>query len=148
MYYDIKPMLPEKLEEYAELYMSVFNSAPYYDVWTAETASARIKSIMSTETFAGKTVYTVSGLAGMICGQKEPYYDGMHFHIQEFCVLPSAQRSGLGTALLRSLREELSKDCVKSIYVVTSKNTDTEVFLYGQGFVSSNTLIIMSDSEE
>ncbi len=39
------------LEKYVELFVSVFNTEPWNDSWTEETARIRIKNMMDTNTF-------------------------------------------------------------------------------------------------
>ena len=50
----IKNMTKENIADYAKLYMSVFNSPPWNDSWSEETAVRRISAMMSSETFIGK----------------------------------------------------------------------------------------------
>ena len=50
----IKNMTKENIADYAKLYMSVFNSPPWNDSWSEETAVRRISEMMSSETFIGK----------------------------------------------------------------------------------------------
>ena len=82
------------IAEYAELFVSVFNAEPWNDSWTKETAQIRIEDMMETNTFIGKALYADNDLKGLIWGQKKQHYNGMHFHIEEFCVKTPEQNKG------------------------------------------------------
>ena len=130
--------------EYAELFVSVFNAEPWNDSWTIETAQIRIENMMRTPTFIGKALYVDNALIGIIWGQKEQYYNGIHIHLQEFCVKTSEQNKGFGSALLKALEKALSETEVADIYLITSKGTKTEGYYSKRGFVSSDSMVLMT----
>ena len=135
------------LPEYAALFASVFNAEPWHDAWTAETAARRLRDMMQTNTFIGKAVYCENDLKGIILGQKEQYYDGIHFQIQEFCVRQTEQQKGYGKALLSALRAELSAIGVTNIYLITSKGERTEGYYAKRGFATADHMVLMTDQE-
>ena len=49
-------MKKERIADYAELYMSVFNAPPWNDSWSSETAHRRVSEMISTDTFIGITI--------------------------------------------------------------------------------------------
>lgn len=135
------------IAEYAKLFASVFNSEPWNDMWTEETASLRIENMMNTNTFVGKSLYCDDDLKGMIWGQKEYYFNGIHFQIQEFCVRSDEQKKGYGKALLQALKEELTRiGGVVNIYLITSKGDRTEGYYQRRGFVTSEDMILMTNT--
>lgn len=134
------------LIEYAELFVSVFNAEPWCDLWTKETASIRIENMMKTNTFVGKSLYCEGDLKGIIWGQKEQFYDGVHFQIQEFCVKTTEQQKGYGKVLLQALKDELSEKDITNIYLITSKGERTEGYYLKRGFKTSDYMILMSNS--
>ncbi len=144
---EIEDMLLADLDEYTELFVSVFNSEPWNDLWTKETARIRIENMMKTNTFVGKSIYCDDDLKGIIWGQKEQYYNGVHFQIQEFCVKTSEQRKGYGTALLRALKASLFEAGISNIYLITSKGERTEGYYSKRGFTTSEYMILMSDND-
>lgn len=139
-------MNSNQLMEYTNLFVSVFNSEPWNDSWTEKTAMTRIENMMKTNTFIGKAIFCDNDLKGVIWGQKEQSYDGIHFHIQEFCVKTMEQNKGYGKALLNALREELSSIGVTSTYLITSRGERTEAYYKKRGFFTSDNMILMTDS--
>lgn len=146
MNYKISDMELCRITEYAELFVSVFNSEPWNDSWTKETALIRIENMMRTNTFIGKAIYFEDNLKGIIWGQKEQYYNGMHFQIQEFCVKTAEQNKGYGSALLQALENELSEIGIVNIYLITSKGEKTEDYYSRRGFVTSDQMILMTNN--
>lgn len=142
----IRDMESEYLHVYAELFAAVFNAPPWNDAWTNETACIRIKNMMQTNTFVGKAIYDENDLKGIIWGQKEQYFDGIHFQIQEFCVKSAAQQKGYGKMLLEALRAELAASGVTNIYLITSRGERTEGYYQKRGFETSAHMILMTDS--
>ena len=143
---EIVNMNLDHLIEYAELFVAVFNSEPWNDSWTKESAVIRIENMMKTNTFIGKAIYCENDLKGIIWGQKEQYYNGIHFQIQEFCVKNTEQNKGFGKKLLQALKEELYSIGVTNIYLITSKGERTEGYYAKRGFVTSDYMVLMTDS--
>ena len=132
------------IDEYVELFVSVFNEEPWNDSWSKETAQIRIENMMKTETFIGKALYADNDLKGIIWGQKKQNYNGTHFHIEEFCVKTEEQNKGYGSALLNALEKALSEIGVDNIYLITSKGDKTEGYYSKRGFVSTEKMVLMS----
>ncbi len=132
--------------EYAKLFVSVFNSEPWNDKWTEETAVLRLENMMKTNTFIGKALYSENELKGFIYGQKEYYFNGIHFQIQEFCVKSDEQKKGYGKALLQALRNELGTLGVVNVYLITSRGESTEGYYQRRGFVTSEHMILMTNT--
>lgn len=146
MDYKITDMELSHIAEYSKLFASVFNSEPWNDKWTLETAGLRLENMMKTYTFVGKALYSENELKGFIFGQKEYYFNGIHFQIQEFCVLTGEQKKGYGKALLQALREELDLLGVVNVYLITSRGDCTEGYYRRRGFVTSDHMILMTNA--
>lgn len=136
-------MQQDEINEYAVLFKNVFNGEPWNDKWTLETASRRITDMMNTSTFLGMAIYMEKELAGIIFGQEEQWYNGLHFQIQEFCIDKKHQGKGLGSRLLDVFIEELGKKEIFQIYLHTSKGQSTEGFYRGRGFMTSEDMVLM-----
>lgn len=143
---EIIEMQQKDINQYVDLFISVFNKAPWYDHWTPETAVIRIKNMMTTNTFVGKALLDDGIPVGMIWGQKEQYYDGVHFQIQEFCVMTAAQGKGYGTILLEALSSSLAAESITHLYLITSKGERTEGFYLRKGFMTSDNMVVMGRS--
>ncbi len=134
------------LREYAELFVSVFNAPPWNDCWTVLTARMRIGVLLNTGNCVGKAAYDNGQLIGIILRQKEHFFDGVHFRIEEFCVRTDCQQNGYGTRLLSALKDELNAIGVVNIYLITQRGETTEGYYQKRGFTISDQMIVMSEN--
>ena len=136
----IENMTKERIVDYAELYMSVFNASPWNDSWSEDTAHCRISEMMSADTFIGKAAYIDDVPVGFIIGQREQGDISVQFCLKEFCVRTSEQSKGIGTSLLNALKADLKEQGITHIYLITSHGENTEGFYQRRGFktVSGN----------
>ena len=65
----------EHLDELADLYVETFNSEPWNDEWTIDTAKKRLHQIINTEDSYGICVYYDSIMCGGILGCVEHFYE-------------------------------------------------------------------------
>jgi len=63
--------------------------------------------------------------------------------LQELCVLPSRQRSGIGRALLKRLRDDLHLENTGKIYLITAAVGGPADFYDKLGFYRSSGRILM-----
>ncbi|MBQ8123214.1 MAG: GNAT family N-acetyltransferase [Ruminococcus sp.] len=134
------------LAEYGQFFADAFSKAPWNEPWTKASAAMRIEAMMSSVSFLGLAMYRSGVLLGMIFGQIEFSHSSRQFQIQEFCVAENERGKGLGTALLQSMRQELSaREVNGGIYLITSHGESTEGWYSRHGFRTSEDFIVMND---
>ena len=84
------------------------------------------------------------GIVAFALGYGEPTDVGDVFHLSIFCVRPDAQRTGVGTRLLRHLEDRLREIGVSTVYLGTNKGTPAEAFYRKHGHEVSQEEIEMS----
>ena len=141
----IDNMTKENIADYARLYMSVFNSPPWNDSWSEETAVRRISEIMSPDTFIGKAAYIDDAPIGIIMGQSEQSDVSVQFHLLELCVKNTAQNKGIGTSLINELTAELKSQGITHIYLITSHGEKAEGFYSRRGFRTVSEIVMVND---
>ena len=141
----IKNMKKERIADYAELYMSVFNAPPWNDSWSRKTAHRRISETLSADTFIGKSAYFDDVSVGFIIGQSEQGDVSVQFCLKEFCVKTTAQGKGIGTSLLNALKADLKKRGITHIYRITSHGENTEGFYQRRGFKTVSEIVMTND---
>lgn len=141
----IKNMKKERIADYAELYMSVFNAPPWNDLWSRKTAHRRISEMLSADTFIGKSAYFDDVPVGFIIGQSEQGDVSVQFCLKEFCVKTTAQGKGIGTSLLNALKADLKKRGITHIYLITSHGENTEGFYQRRGFKTVSEIVMTND---
>jgi len=131
------------IPELANLYMNAFNEDPWNDEWTLESASNRLLQMINCEGFYGLVCCENSSIIGMILGNHEYFYDGMHFNIKEFCVDIKSRKNGIGSALLDEFLKRLKDKGIDEVILFTSRTDGTEGFYSNREFKSFNSMVMM-----
>lgn len=138
-----KELTKEHIREIAEIYVDAFNAEPWNDEWTIESASKRISQMINCEGFDGLVMYEDETLIGMILGNHEYYYNGIHFNIKEFCVDLKLRGQAIGSRLLEEFIKRLRNKGINEIILVTSRTDVTEGFYKKHGFQNFEGMILM-----
>lgn len=131
------------INDLAKMYVDTFNSEPWNDKWTIETAEKRLRQMINVEDFYGISAYKQGELCGMILGSKEQFYDGVMFNIKEFCVRNGMRGQGIGSEIFEEFQRKLKVSGVTEIILFTSKGDYTEHFYHNHGLESYNGLVFM-----
>ena len=131
------------IDELAKLYVETFNSPPWNDEWSIETASRRLHQMINCEDFYGIKAYQEEILCGMILGSQEQFYNGIMFNIKEFCVKNEMRNKGLGTNILIEFEKRLRDKEISEIVLFTSRDDGTEGFYHKRGLKSYNSMVMM-----
>lgn len=140
---EYKELTKEHIKEISKIYVNAFNSEPWNDKWTIESASKRISQMINCEGFYGLVVYEDEKLIGMILGSHEYYYDAMIFQIKEFCVDLNVKGTGIGSKLLDEFVERLKAKGINRIVLLTLRNPKTEGFYKRHEFESFDDIVMM-----
>lgn len=131
------------INELSNMYVETFNSPPWNDEWSIETASKRLHQMINCEDFYGIKAYQEEILCGMILGSQEQFYNGIMFNIKEFCVKNEMRNKGIGTKILSEFEKQLRKKGIVEIVLFTSRNDGTEGFYQKRGLKSYNSMVMM-----
>ena len=131
------------IEKLARVYVETFNSPPWNDEWTIETASKRLHQMINCEGFYGLMAYQDDELCGMILGSEEQFFDGVTFNIKEFCVNNEMRNRGIGTKIFEEFEKKLKEKYITKIFLFTSTSDRTEGFYKKRGLESYNGMVIM-----
>ncbi len=127
----------------SELYVSVFNAAPWNDKWTEETAYKRLEDIYNCPNFEGVLYVENEDVKGAIFGNYEQFYDGIHYNLREMFTSPELQGKGIGSKMLKSLEVRLKEVGVTEVMLFTGKGDITSKFYIKNGFSEWDSLAIM-----
>lgn len=140
---EYKELTKEHIKEIAEIYVDAFNAQPWNDEWTIDSASRRISQMISCEGFDGLVAYEDERLIGMILGNHEYYYNGMHFNIKEFCVDLRLRGEGIGSRLFEEFITRLKNNGINEIILCTLRTDETEGFYKKHGFEIFKDMVMM-----
>ncbi|MBE6882377.1 MAG: GNAT family N-acetyltransferase [Ruminococcaceae bacterium] len=138
---DYRKITAEDVPALAKIYAETFNSDPWYDKWTHETAEKRLLQMAQNGGFFGLLSFDESGITGMIMGESEQYFDGVIFNIKEFCVKNELRGKGIGTELLAEFERCLKSMGIRETVLMT--NLEDEEFYKKRGFHRSRGVIYM-----
>ncbi len=142
----IVPLTIDKIEQCIELYNNVFNSEPWNEPWTYESAKERLTDLINTPKFLGFLLYENDDLIGFIAGNSKKTYAGLTFYLAELCISNQIQGKGYGSKLLRYLEDELLKREVRSLYLLTANGGQAESFYLKNNYViNDNRIVIKKD---
>lgn len=133
----------EDVSDLVEIYIETFNSSPWNDKWTVETASKRLIQMINSECFYGLISSENNKVNGLILGHEEQFYDGLMFNVKEFCVKHELRGVGLGRKIFEEFEERLYKKGVNEIILLTCRSNETETFYKKRGLEEYRDLLIM-----
>ncbi len=140
----IRDMVTSDLEAVASLFIACFATAPWNERWTLATAKIRLSLFASAPAFRGAVATEAGEVVAMALGQVEGWLDGSLFLLQEMCVSPNQQRSGVGTRLLDYLLVRVADaDQVRAAYLLTNASSAAESFYLQRGFRRSDVKIVL-----
>lgn len=133
----------ENINIAAKIFKEGFNSEPWFEKWSDETALKRISQVMRCEGAIGIIAYDDSIACGMIVGHEEEYYDGTRFLIKEFCVDSNQKGAGIGTRLLNHYLDILKDKGIVHASLYTLRDNKTLRFYNKLGFKEIDDLVMM-----
>lgn len=138
----IQTFSTEYLDRCAYLYVEVFNSEPWNEEWSFNTARTRLFEIINTPGFVG-FVFKQDELLGFLAGYCKQGQKSKSFYLEEICVRPDKQRQGIGTKLLNKLMDTLIYIEVNRVYLLTNKDGQAETFYTKHGYQRNQQMIFM-----
>ena len=139
----VVPFAEGHLDAAADVYVAVFNAAPWHDRWTAATARERLADILATPGALGFALLDREFL-GFVLGFTEPWYDGAHFYLKEMCVQTGRQRMGLGSRPLQHLEQALREQGIQRVYLLTAREGPAQAFYAKHGYYTSPKMCLMA----
>lgn len=129
----IEPLTANHLDECAHLVMSTFNVEPWNDSYTTDSARKQLAWHLEVPGCVG-LVSVSDGIVAFALGYREPTDVGDVYQLSIFCVRLDAQKTGVGTRLLRHLEDRLDESGVKTVYLGTCRGTPAEAFYARHGY--------------
>ena len=119
---------------FADLYVSVFNAAPWNDGWSLEAVRERFHSFSEYPSFFGLGHVENAVPVALAFGWSERWVNGWHFHLKEMCVAPHVQRQGLGGKLIVELEQHLLRQEISRVFLETGHSAPARTFYERHGY--------------
>ncbi|MFD2115771.1 GNAT family N-acetyltransferase [Paenibacillus yanchengensis] len=131
-----------------QLLISVFNEEPWNDNWTVEKAELYLMDFVNNPGFMGYIAENSTGVIGFLFGYRKRWWSADEFHVNEFCVKISEQRRGIGKELMKILEDDLVKQKIMNIVLLTNKGVPAMEFYERNGFTAVERIVFLAKSLE
>ena len=123
------------LEEMASLYKSAFFGEPWNDDWSDEEQLMEYIKEKSGGFRAINYGLRLDGkLVALSLGQITHWWEGTNYVLEELCVSPEYQGTGIGTRFMELIEADLKKQDVKGIFLQTDSDKPAYKFYQKNGF--------------
>ncbi len=127
-------------DELAEVMALAYSEPPWNEVWNAEKAKERVRSVMSNYNAVGFAAVENGEIIGALLGFEDPYANESFFFVSEIFVAPKWKREGVGRALLCHLEQYLSS---KGISVMQLISIDDNLKFYEKSGFAKDSVSVM-----
>ncbi|WP_373975827.1 GNAT family N-acetyltransferase [Chitinibacter sp. SCUT-21] len=127
-------LTPNNLAPFCDLYLRVFNAAPWHDGWQIEAVRERFAAFSQFPRFYGLGMLADEVPVGLAFGWGERWIENWHFQIKEMCVASELQGSGLGKQLMAQLEQNLLAQSYAAVFLYTGSHVPAKAFYQAIGF--------------
>ncbi|QLG87274.1 GNAT family N-acetyltransferase [Chitinibacter bivalviorum] len=125
---------PDNIAPFCDLYLRVFNAAPWHDGWIIEAVTERLCSFGDFPRFYGLGLVIDEVPVALVLGWGERWIQSWHFQIKEMCVANELQGRGLGKMLMRELESRLLAQDYQAVFLYTGSHVPAKDFYQTLGF--------------
>ena len=116
----IKEFLINDFQKCCESFVQTFNSPPWNDKFTIETARIYLQELLDNKRFVGFTSWEDGALAGFVFCHMRYNWRGDDITIDMMCISPDYQRKGYGSGLLDAVEKFAKENACVVILLSTS----------------------------
>ncbi len=123
------------LQEIANLFKSAFAGEPWNDDWSDEEQLIDYIKEKSGGFHAINYGLHLDGkLVAISLGQIAHWWEGINYVLDELCVAPECQGTGIGTRFMEQIESDLKSRGVKGIFLQTDNDKPAYKFYQKNGF--------------
>lgn len=132
------------LDECTDLFLKVYAREPWNDRWESfQQARQYLLEFINNSAFTGFVVLDNTKIIGVCLGHLRSWWQGKEYYINEFFIDPEMQGKGIGTGFMTFIKENLKKQEIRTIVLITSKGYPAELFYKKNQFHESKSNIFM-----
>lgn len=132
------------LSEAITLFVNCYNFEPWQDKWTPERAGEYLTELTRFPGFRGFVAASDDQLLGLCLGHIRKWWRGDDYIIEEMCVSPELQRTGIGSRMLAEIRAMLMPDQIFNLILITETRSPSEQFYLRNGFSITTSMVLMT----
>ncbi|WP_404430785.1 GNAT family N-acetyltransferase [Microbacterium lacus] len=124
-------------------FVATYNSEPWNDAWSRESAERYLAEFRAMPRSTVLVALVDGRVVGAAYFHARTWQDASEIYIDEFFVFPSAQRRGVGRALLAAIREEAAETGAEALTLLTDRDVPAFDFYARLGFREGKTQVFM-----
>ena len=144
----MQPIQAAHLQRYAEIYAKAFLGEPWNNPWRVEDAAIHISEIMESLQAYGLEYVVEGEVAGFILGASMLFHYGRTFEINDLAVHPDDQRQGIASKLLAQCLEDVQKQGIVGVHLITAAEGVLPSFYEKFGFKREQHVMLMGMETE
>lgn len=127
----------------ADAFVATFNAEPWNEAWTAETALACLRDLLALPRASHLAAWDGALCLGGVLGHDGVKDHGLTHEVREMFVRPEAQGRGVGRALLTRHLAGAEARGVRSVSLLTARDSVGEAFYTRLGFRCARRQIVL-----
>lgn len=139
----VRPWTPADDGAVLEGFVETYNGEPWNDSWTVETAAQYLGEFRAMPRATTLVAVAPDGVVGAAYFHARTWQDASEIFIDEFFIFPTAQRQGIGRALMAAVRERAAGAGMTDITLITDRGMPAFDFYAGLGFREGSTQVFM-----
>ena len=138
---EIKNFDSNKLDDLIDIFLRVYNGPPWFDNWKKERALKYLNSFISDPCFIRYLAFNNGILIGACFGARRYWWKADEYYINEIFIEQSNQRQGIGTEFINKIQDDLIRKEIRTIILLTDRNTPANEFYKKAGFQDNDDII-------
>lgn len=143
---EIRYIEEHDLDRLSELFISVFNSAPWNESWEKSWALERLTILYNSYKFCGFLAVDDELIIGAAFSRLGSFMGELELEVVEMFVSGQHQRAGVGRSLVNELENFAIKNKMSALVLQTDKGTFAKDFYLVLGFKGHEENLLMSKS--
>jgi aminoglycoside 6'-N-acetyltransferase I len=139
----IRPYESRDLEQCALVMIEAYNSPPWNDHWTMETATRFLQEFVDNRRFFGFTLWEGGALIGAAFCREKTWWTRDEIFVEEFYVSPRYQRQGYGKQLLLAIEDYIKEHSLAGFTLLTNRYMPAVAFYQKNDFTLADHVAFM-----
>lgn len=139
----IRTFKEQDIEHSINLFMEVFNQAPWNNQWTQEVTADLFHDFIHTPGFLGYIAEVEDTVVAVIVGKEKKWWRGNEYVVEEFFVKHDLQGQGIGTRMLEFIYSDVKSRGIGNIILLTDTFAPAYTFYVNKGFTENQTIRLL-----
>ncbi|WP_309569788.1 GNAT family N-acetyltransferase [Deinococcus sp.] len=140
---NLHTLSPGQLDAVSGAFVVTFNAAPWNEAWTHAAATSALGDLLDMPRASALAAWEGKECVGAILGRDRVHDTHLSHEILELFVRPSAQRQGVGQALVGAHLAQAEERGIKALSLLTARDSPAEAFYAALGFRRAQRMVLL-----